>query len=1208
MNKKGALLRQFLGLAAAAGSLISLLNQAQAQVNYSKAVDSMGVYYPNRGEFYLQDSDGSNVVNRISITGTFNAATALPFAGDWTGTGFKSIGVYDRTTSTFYLKNDTASSGSANLAVQFGSANSTYFPVAGDWTKKGYDSIGYYNPATATFYLRNTNTSGTADLTLPVRTDSGAMPPADAMPIVGDWDGSGVWRVGFYSTSSSYFYRRMTNTPSQQNCASPVWFGAGGVGSVGVVGKWQTTSTTPCVGLFNPTNTSLTGKYTFAGGNGDFTLTFPPQGRELASTMIPVVGKWKPTQSLSTGQNTSCSSPAWMRDQIMYEMRIDTFSDSTSSGTNASTFKGAKALLPQLADLGVTGVILDPVEANGQGGDIRTNNYYGNCIPGTLEPRLGTDADFTAFVTQAHALGINVFVDIVQHGIQTNSPYASGTGAFPYDYLSRHADGSLLLNYWGCYELDWTSQGLRDWWTNNIGINWVNKYGVDGFRMDLEPAPASSALWTQFKSQISGSTGKQIILIPELSCGPRAYTYDTTQNDFMISGSSGTVINNATSVSGNIVDMINGCSENFYTCGLSNHDSTAYCAQGKLSRFAYGMLLSPFTPRWYMGEEFNATPDYVTSGPLYFSQLHWSQNTGANNTFYSQVKQLIQTRKNFKSVIEPAGGPLNQSNIMKVATYSGVDLPPYTMWSGSNSITVLASNSSASGTASAVVPIDSIGLSAFPYFQVANLLNDSMSIQTRANVLSGLNFPISQGGVVPLLVAGVNQTQLDQLWENFNYVASDINNHSPTTGFGTWSTQYNTNSSISSDGSQAVLSTNGGAPGSGGAVANYPFTPAANSIYTLTVNFAFIGTTGSDCWGAFGFSTLTGGGNNAGNIQGPWMLVRPHSSPASNGGVVGFYGDASHSAGSWTALASYYPNITAAITLNTQTNVVQYYLQGILQGSVTLTSPQINYLFFQSYQTGNVMNITSVHLTVQPTSISPAIISQPASQTVAAGQAVAFAVVAAGVPAPACQWQRKPNGSGTWSNMSDGGGYAGTQTATLTINPATLAMNGDQFQCIASNGVPSNTTSNPATMTVESAYVHWSKNYFNTQQLTDPTFSGPAAIPQKDGMSNGLKYFFDMDASKPTKASDRTAVLVAGNETIGAKYYLTLVYRQNPVAYGVTVEVQTCNLQSDSWQTVTPDITESAGTDLATGDPKWRVKIDVTGNPRKFARMKVTIP
>lgn len=759
VNKRRILTRRLPGTLLIAFLRLGLPAQAQGQVNYAKAVDSLGVYFPYWGEFYLQDSDGSGVIERLSITGV--APGALPFAGDWTGSGFDSIGLYDRTTSTFYLRNDTSVSGGANLLVQFGWApNPTAIPVAGDWTHKGYKSIGFYYPPTATFFLKNSNTGGSADLTLPVRTNTGAMPPGDSNPIAGDWVGDGICRVGFYSPGSSYFYLRMTNDPAQPNCAAPVWFGAGGGGVVGVAGRWLTSSTTPGAGLFNPTGDSLIGKNTMAGGGADFALTAAPQGRELARPMMPVIGRWRPSRSLAAGDNTSCASPGWMKDQIMYQLRIDTFTDAASSGTKAGTFKGAAGKLSQLADLGVTGIILNPVEANGQGGDIRTNNYYYNFQPGTLEPRLGTDADFRDFVAQAHALGMKVYVDIVQHGLGRGTPYASGAGAFPYDYFSHNADGTILVNTWGTDELDFTSQGLRDWWTNNIGIAWVAKYGLDGFRMDLEPALAGYPLWSQFKSRVLAATGKQIVLIPELPTAPRAYTYDTTQNDFMISGSTGALIRVATgSPAGNIVDAVKSCPENYYTCGLSNHDSKVYGAQGRLSRFAYGMLLSPFIPRWFMGEEFNATPDFVLPGfnnPLYFSQLHWGQ-LGVNIGFYNQVRRLIQIRKEYRDVIEPAGGPLSKSNIIKVATYSGVDLPPYTMWSGSTSITVLASNLSATGTASAVVPIDRIGMGAFPYFRVANLLNGSISIRSRADVLSGLNFPITQGGVVPLLVAGVNQ-------------------------------------------------------------------------------------------------------------------------------------------------------------------------------------------------------------------------------------------------------------------------------------------------------------------------------------------------------------------------------------------------------------------------------------------------------------------
>jgi sugar lactone lactonase YvrE len=58
------------------------------------------------------------------------------------------------------------------------------------------------------------------------------------------------------------------------------------------------------------------------------------------------------------------------------------------------------------------------------------------------------------------------------------------------------------------------------------------------------------------------------------------------------------------------------------------------------------------------------------------------------------------------------------------------------------------------------------------------------------------------------------------------------------------------------------------------------------------------------------------------------------------------------------------------------------------------------------------------------------------------------------------------NGGSTWTGLTNGGVYSGTATGTLTITGATLAMNGYEYQCLASNSVQSNLASNAVALTV----------------------------------------------------------------------------------------------------------------------------------------------
>lgn len=112
---------------------------------------------------------------------------------------------------------------------------------------------------------------------------------------------------------------------------------------------------------------------------------------------------------------------------------------------------------------------------------------------------------------------------------------------------------------------------------------------------------------------------------------------------------------------------------------------------------------------------------------------------------------------------------------------------------------------------------------------------------------------------------------------------------------------------------------------------------------------------------------------------------------------------------------------------------------------------------------------TTVGVTVTPPPSAPSFSTNPFSASVVAGQGASFAITAAGYPAPTLQWQSAAAGSGTFSNLTNGGAYSGVTTATLSVANTTVAMSGLQFRCTASNSVSAGITSAAATLTVSPA-------------------------------------------------------------------------------------------------------------------------------------------
>jgi len=137
---------------------------------------------------------------------------------------------------------------------------------------------------------------------------------------------------------------------------------------------------------------------------------------------------------------------------------------------------------------------------------------------------------------------------------------------------------------------------------------------------------------------------------------------------------------------------------------------------------------------------------------------------------------------------------------------------------------------------------------------------------------------------------------------------------------------------------------------------------------------------------------------------------------------------------------------------------------------------------------------------------SPSILTQPTSQSVMAGSNVSFSVTASGAPAPGYQWQRQAAGTSGFVNLANGGSYAGVTTGTLTVSAATVAMRGDLFQCIVSNGVGSPGTSASVSLTVNAAPVFTSApgTTFNNSVFGSFTVSASGAPAPTFSVTGGV--------------------------------------------------------------------------------------------------------
>ncbi len=126
---------------------------------------------------------------------------------------------------------------------------------------------------------------------------------------------------------------------------------------------------------------------------------------------------------------------------------------------------------------------------------------------------------------------------------------------------------------------------------------------------------------------------------------------------------------------------------------------------------------------------------------------------------------------------------------------------------------------------------------------------------------------------------------------------------------------------------------------------------------------------------------------------------------------------------------------------------------------------------FRCVATNSVGSIASAAGTLLLATV-PTITSHPQPQTANAAQSVqpvsfTFSVIATGTPSPSYQWQRLTNGGTWWADLTNGQGYSGVTTATLTFFGSISIFDSTQFRCRVANS-EGTVTSNSAALTVTS--------------------------------------------------------------------------------------------------------------------------------------------
>jgi maltooligosyltrehalose trehalohydrolase len=161
-------------------------------------------------------------------------------------------------------------------------------------------------------------------------------------------------------------------------------------------------------------------------------------------------------------------------DVIAYEFHVGTF-------TAEGTWRAAMEHLPALADLGITMLEMMPVA------DFAGEFGWGYDGVNLFAPtRLyGAPDDLRAFVDRAHALGLGVALDVVYNHF---GPSGAFFHLFSDDYFSaRGTEWGQAINFDGAH-----SGPVREFFLANAGY-WIDEFHFDGLRLDATQSIADDS-------------------------------------------------------------------------------------------------------------------------------------------------------------------------------------------------------------------------------------------------------------------------------------------------------------------------------------------------------------------------------------------------------------------------------------------------------------------------------------------------------------------------------------------------------------------------------------------------------------------------------------------------------------------------------------------------------------------------------------------
>ncbi|WP_158744714.1 malto-oligosyltrehalose trehalohydrolase [Acidisphaera sp. L21] len=164
-------------------------------------------------------------------------------------------------------------------------------------------------------------------------------------------------------------------------------------------------------------------------------------------------------------------------------------------------FDGIRAELPRLAALGVTAVELMPI-ADFPGAH---NWGYDGVLPYAPDAAYGTPDQLKAMIDAAHGLGLMVMLDVVYNHFGPDGAYIHAF-AKPFFRDDKHTP-------WGA-AIDFCRPEVRQYFEQNA-LYWLHEYRFDGLRFDAVHAIDDPGFLDEMAAVLRSSTDREIHLVLE---------------------------------------------------------------------------------------------------------------------------------------------------------------------------------------------------------------------------------------------------------------------------------------------------------------------------------------------------------------------------------------------------------------------------------------------------------------------------------------------------------------------------------------------------------------------------------------------------------------------------------------------------------------------------------------------------------------------